>query len=223
MQSIASAEVVPEAGPARLVLAQRHELVLEALGHLLSAAGFDVVARCARPHDLEACLRAHAPDLALVDIEMAADGDVAALIGAASRGVLGGRLVLLASRIEPALARETISSAVDGVILTGASGAEMVAALRRVAAGYSVFPSGWLAAAHRVRASALDTLSVRQLEVLELLAQGLPNETIAERLFISRNTVKFHVAAIYQRLGVRNRVQAAHALASFRGSASASG
>jgi DNA-binding NarL/FixJ family response regulator len=108
---------------------------------------------------------------------------------------------------------------IDGVILTGSLGGEMVAALHRIAAGSSVFPAGWLSTAHQVRASALDTLSARQLEVLELLAQGLPNETIAERLFISRNTVKFHVATIYQRLGVRNRVQAAHALSSLRLSA----
>ena len=64
--------------------------------------------------------------------------------------------------------------------------------------------------------TALETLSSRQLEVLHLLAQGLPNELIAERLFISRNTVKFHVAAIYQRLGVTNRVQAAQALGTSR-------
>jgi DNA-binding NarL/FixJ family response regulator len=59
-------------------------------------------------------------------------------------------------------------------------------------------------------------LSERQREVLELMALGLPNELIAERLFISKNTVKFHVAAIYARLGVHNRVEAAHALAAVR-------
>ena len=52
--------------------------------------------------------------------------------------------------------------------------------------------------------------------MLERIAMGLPNELIAARLFISRNTVKFHVAAIYQRLGVRNRVQAAQALGILR-------
>ena len=59
-----------------------------------------------------------------------------------------------------------------------------------------MFPAGWLAAAHRA-ADPCDGLSGRQLEVLELLGQGLPNATIAKRLFISKNTVKFHVAAIY--------------------------
>jgi DNA-binding NarL/FixJ family response regulator len=97
-----------------------------------------------------------------------------------------------------------------------ACAAGVVAGLERIAAGDAVFPAGWLTAAHDARGSGLETLSSRQLEVLHLLAQGLPNELIAERLFISRNTVKFHVAAIYQRLGVTNRVQAAQALGTSR-------
>ena len=91
-----------------------------------------------------------------------------------------------------------------------------MAALARIAAGDAVFPAGWLSAARRAGDAPEAALSPRQLEVLELLAEGLPNDVIAKRLFISRNTVKFHVAAIYQRLGVSNRVQAAHALDSLR-------
>ena len=56
------------------------------------------------------------------------------------------------------------------------------------------------------------TLSKRQLEVLELLAQGCSYEQIGVRLFISLNTVKFHVQSIFSRLGVRNRMAAARIL-----------
>ena len=52
-------------------------------------------------------------------------------------------------------------------------------------------------------------LSTRQMEVLEELARGRSNDEIARRLFISTNTVKFHLRAIYDRLGVHNRVEAA--------------
>jgi DNA-binding NarL/FixJ family response regulator len=200
----------------RLVLAAPHELMLEALGRLLETAGLQVVARCVRATELERCLRAHAPDLALVDVEMAGEGDVADLIRSARRGLSAGQLVLLVPKIDPALARDTLALEIDGVILKCTSSPDVIDALRRVAAGDTVFPGGWLAAAHRAGNSALDALSPRQREVLELLAQGLPNELIAERLFISRNTVKFHVAAIYARLGVSNRVQAAHALDTLR-------
>ena len=59
-------------------------------------------------------------------------------------------------------------------------------------------------------------LSPRQLEVLHLLSLGMDNDQIAERLYISRNTVKFHVRTIYGRLGVHNRVEASRVLAGSR-------
>jgi DNA-binding NarL/FixJ family response regulator len=199
------------------VLAQPYELICDALEQLLAAAGLDVVSCCDRPADLDRCLRAYTPDVALVDADMAGGGDVADLIRAARRELGDGRLVMLVPGIDPALARATLALEVDGVVLKCARSADVIAAIRRVAAGDTVFPAGWLAAGRRLESSPLDELSPRQIEVLELIAQGLPNELVAERLFISRNTVKFHVAAIYQRLGISNRVQAAHALETLLG------
>ena len=200
----------------RLVLAQPHELICDALAQMLQAAGFEVVGQCARSDELEACLRTLGPDLAVVDAELATHGNVGDLLRAACRGLAGGRLVLLASEVEPGLARQTLELEIDGGVLKCAASNDVVGALRRVAAGDAVYPAGWIAAARRTGSSLLDQLSPRQVEVLELIAMGLPNELIAARLFISRNTVKFHVAAIYQRLGVRNRVQAAQALGILR-------
>ena len=59
----------------------------------------------------------------------------------------------------------------------------------------------------------LESLSERQLEVLGLLAEGCSYEEIGARLFITVNTVKFHVRSIFVRLGVGNRMAAAHVLA----------
>jgi DNA-binding NarL/FixJ family response regulator len=197
----------------RLVLAQPHELMLEALESLLETSGITVVARCTCGDELERCVRMHAPDVVLVDAELVPARQLADVIRGVWRARAGGRLVLLAPGLDPALARETLALEVDGVLLKSASGDDVSAGLRRIAAGDAVYPAGWLASARRAPDAGCDTaLSDRQLEVLELLAEGLPNETIAERLFISKNTVKFHVAAIYQRLGVRNRVEAARAL-----------
>jgi two-component system, NarL family, response regulator DevR len=200
---------------ARLLIAQPYELLLEALEHLLGAEGLHVVARCTRTSDLGRCVAAYEPDVVLVDVEMAAEGDVDGLVGVVRSGLNGGRIVLLVPGVDPVLARDSLRLEVDGVVLKCASSCDVVASLRRVLAGDAVFPASWLAAAHRADCPK-SCLSVRQIEVLELIAEGLPNETIAERLFISRNTVKFHVAAIYQRLGVSNRVQAAQALSHLR-------
>jgi DNA-binding NarL/FixJ family response regulator len=199
----------------RLLVAQPHELLLEGLQRLLEEAGLRVSDRCTCPAELERCLRSHAPEIALVDTDLAGGGDVRELVSTCRRSLPEARLVLLVPGIDPMLARETLELEVDGVVLKSASADDAVAALRRVVAGDAVYPAGWLAAAHRAEATT-GCLSGRQLEVLELIAQGLPNELIAERLYISPNTVKFHVAAIYQRLGVRNRVQAVHALADLR-------
>jgi DNA-binding NarL/FixJ family response regulator len=200
---------------ARIVLAQPFALVLEALQRLLEASGQNIVARCDCAAHLETCLRRNAPDVALIDTLMAPDGDVAGLVKAARRGLGDGRLVLLAPEVTPCLARDALELEIDGVLLKTACAESVIAGLERIVAGDAVFPAGWLAAAHRA-ADPRDGLSERQLEVLELIGQGLPNATIANRLFISKNTVKFHVAAIYQRLGVSNRVEAAQALAALR-------
>jgi DNA-binding NarL/FixJ family response regulator len=196
----------------RLVVGHPFALVLDALERLLELSGLEVVGRCDSAAELERCLQRHEPDVALVDTLLADDGDLASLI----RGRRGGRLVLLVPEVTPALARDAVALEIDGVLLKTAPSKSVIAGLERIAAGDAVFPAGWLSAARSARSSGVETLSSRQLEVLHLLAQGLPNELIAERLFISRNTVKFHVAAIYQRLGVSNRVQAAQALGTLR-------
>jgi ATP/maltotriose-dependent transcriptional regulator MalT len=62
---------------------------------------------------------------------------------------------------------------------------------------------------HRKEASALSALTPRELEVLETIAGGLSNAEAAQRLHVSVHAIKFHLAAIYSRLGVANRTEAA--------------
>jgi DNA-binding NarL/FixJ family response regulator len=85
--------------------------------------------------------------------------------------------------------------------------ADALAALQQVLDGHVVYPSAVLD--HLAGRKEPPALSERQHEVLNLLALGSSNDEIAARLFISRNTVKFHLREIYGRLGVRNRVEAA--------------
>jgi DNA-binding NarL/FixJ family response regulator len=124
------------------------------------------------------------------------------------------RVVALAESLDGTLSVLVREGDLDGVVLAAASGVDLVAAVAQVVAGQSVFPAGWMRSARRVAAgSPLSQLSPRQREVLALLALGMDNDQIAARLYISRNTVKFHVRTIYERLGVHNRVEAARVLA----------
>jgi DNA-binding NarL/FixJ family response regulator len=95
------------------------------------------------------------------------------------------------------------------VIPAGVGTAECLGILRQVLDGNVVYPCGLLTRLATPREPEL--LSDRQREVLEQVALGRSNDEIARRLFISRNTVKFHLREIYTRLGVHNRVEAARA------------
>lgn len=125
------------------------------------------------------------------------------------------RRVLLARALDADLVGLAIEHRVDGVVLATYRPDDVVAALRHIAGGRAVFPDGWqeLMATHVPRASAIPELSERQRQVLDLLAAGRRNDEIAEELLLSPNTVKFHVRAIFSRLGVRNRAEASELLA----------
>jgi NarL family two-component system response regulator LiaR len=125
------------------------------------------------------------------------------------------RRVLLARELDAELVGLALEHRVDGVVLAAYGGADVVAALRHIAGGHAVFPDGWqeLMATHVPRASAIPELSERQRQVLDLLASGRRNDEIADELLLSPNTVKFHVRAIFSRLGVRNRAEASELLA----------
>jgi DNA-binding NarL/FixJ family response regulator len=189
-------------------------MLAEALGRLLTDLGLTVVAATCDPDALLNQLANDPADVLVLDAGFhPVSGPLVTLerIRTAAPGV---RVVVVADEVDEALSVAARDGDLDGVVLASARGAELVAAVTQVGAGHAVFPAGWL---RQVRESAqsspLAQLSPRQREVLELVALGMDNDQIATRLYISRNTVKFHVRTIYRRLGVHNRVEAARALA----------
>jgi two-component system nitrate/nitrite response regulator NarL len=106
--------------------------------------------------------------------------------------------------VGPAAARaRLLANLPEGLDVVGES--RTLAAAR--ASGVSA--DAWLIAALPENEDAAAPLTTREVEVLELLAQGLPNKAIAARLGISDQTVKFHVASICGKLGAANRTEAA--------------
>ena len=96
-----------------------------------------------------------------------------------------------------------------GVVPRGAEPARLAAALRAVAEGLLVMDPAFRASLVASRPSAgPDLLSPRESEVLHLMAEGHPNKIIADRLHISEHTAKFHVNAIFARLGATSRTEA---------------
>jgi DNA-binding NarL/FixJ family response regulator len=197
---------------ATVALAVPGILMAEALGRVLRGAGMHVVGCYGTLPALLEKVRRCRPAVVIADAGLAEEpGDPAALLWQLRDAGPASKLVVLAADVDGALARAVMQHGAQGVILKSSPMGDAVQVLQHVAEGRTSFPPSLL---ERLTERP-DTrgLSTRQLEVLEELAKGRSNEEIARRLFISTNTVKFHLRAIYDRLGVRNRVEAAQLLA----------
>jgi DNA-binding NarL/FixJ family response regulator len=120
----------------------------------------------------------------------------------------GAKLVMLCQELCPETIRYAMEHRVSGVILKSYSTEDITQAITYMASGRTIMPAGWQRAAASLRHDRL-ALSPRLRQILTLIAQGQSNDQIATVLGLSPNTIKFYVRAIYARLGVRNRVEAA--------------
>jgi DNA-binding NarL/FixJ family response regulator len=147
------------------------------------------------------------------------DGPIAVIVGEATPHELAAwreearsrALVLLGDR-ETLLTYRSVLGAPSALLLREASAAEIAAAVASVAAGLSVFDPS-LAPSERAAFTAADglqeaSLTPRELDVLRLVASGLPNKTIALELHISDHTVKFHMGSIMSKLDASSRTEA---------------
>jgi DNA-binding NarL/FixJ family response regulator len=208
-------QVRQQAHDVRVVVANQSLLVAEALGRLLDDLGLTVVATASDPETLLSRLADGPVDVLVLDANFHPTSGALLTLERMRAAAPGLSVVVIADAVDEALSVAARDGDLDGVVLASAHGAELAAAVAQVVAGHAVFPAGWLRQVREAAgASPLAQLSPRQREVLELLALGMDNDQIAARLYISRNTVKFHVRTIYERLGVHNRVEATRVLAS---------
>ncbi len=151
------------------------------------------------------------PDVVLMDLVMPGlDG------ATATREILRRcpttRVLVLTSFSDEALIESALSAGAIGYLMKDISGAQLAAAIRRASAGKpTLAPEAAEVLMHRVDASGLQgqDLTARERQVLTLLADGLTNAEIAERLVVSLSTVKGHVSSIISKLGASSRTEAA--------------
>ena len=194
----------------RVLLADDHSLVRDGLGRLLaSVPDIEVVAAAVDGAEAVRLAREHRPDVILMDLRMPGmDGSEA------TRRLLeedpATQVVILTSFSE----RDEILSALDagaiGYLLKDAEPDEVIRGVRAAAHGESPLAPKAARELLGSRSSApASQLTDREREVLRLVTRGLPNKLIARELGISEKTVKAHLTAIFQRIGVADRVQAA--------------
>jgi DNA-binding NarL/FixJ family response regulator len=187
--------------PIRLILADDHELVLEGLRGLLQGEpDLHVVGTATNGERLMEAVRRLEPDLVVMDLQMPTMGGLTCL------EAIRGESLQLAWELEA-----------DGFALKTDPPRQTVAAIRNVAHGHVVFPRGALRGGATASVpSPLASLSERESEFLELVAEGLTNAQIAERQSVTEHTVKFHLQNIFQKLDVTNRTEAARLYHQYR-------
>ena len=203
-----------------MAVAQPKQLLAEAIGCAAEGAGLHVAGTHHRVSGLVRALANDEIDVLIVDHRFLEMTDPPLKLSDLRNVAPETRLVLLANELSPEVAQAAREADIEGLVLKSASTEDLDEAVRHVAAGRGVFPAGFLATVRRAEEAAADNpLSPRQIEVLELLADGLTNEQIGKQLHLSANTVKFHLREIYDRLGAHNRIEAAKALRRLRATA----
>ncbi|HJU38174.1 MAG TPA: response regulator transcription factor [Tahibacter sp.] len=196
----------------RLLLVDDHAVVREGLRVLLEQQeGFVVVgeADCAA-HALERLDR-DAPDVVVLDMKMPGQGAVET-IAAIGRRRPQARILVFTSYAEDSQVRDALAAGATGYLLKDALSADLVRAVREVAAGRAwLHPQAqrqmldWM----RRPPSPTASLTARERSVFDALADGLSNKQIARRLQLTEGTVKGYVSQVLDKLGVADRTQAA--------------
>ncbi|HUP43167.1 MAG TPA: response regulator transcription factor [Thermoanaerobaculia bacterium] len=199
---------------ATLVLADDHPIILDGLEQLFRLEeGLEVVARCRDGEETLQAVRRHAPDVLVLDVRMPGTDGIEVLHALEQEG-LATRVVLLTAGLEDEQLLDAIRSGARGVVLKDMAPQLLVEAVRAVLAGGQWLEQGLggraltrLLQRERGLAEAARHLTPRELEIVRMVARGLRNRAIAERLYITEGTVKVHLHNIYDKLGVDGRVE----------------
>ena len=202
----------------RVLLADDQELVRAGFRALLAAqTDIDVVAEAGDGEQAVRLAREHRPDVVLMDIRMpGTDGIAATRTIAADPQLSDVHIVILATFELDEYVFEAVRAGASGFLVKNTKPAELVLAVRTVAEGNALLSPSVTRRlirefAARTRQAprwpSLDALTDREREVMALVAQGLTNDEIAQRLFVSPLTAKTHVSRAMAKLGARDRIQ----------------
>jgi DNA-binding NarL/FixJ family response regulator len=198
----------------RIVLADDHRLFREGLRGMLQADGMEVVGEAADGARAVTLARELAPDLVVMDLNMGSSSGLQA-IGQVASACPDVRVVVLTVSDDRGDVLRALAAGARGYLLKDTSVDQLMTCVRQAAEGQIVLSSDVADAlqthAHVGVQGAEDSVALtpRERQVLRLIADGADNGAIGRELSISPHTVKRYVKNIFEKLGVRSRVQAA--------------
>lgn len=198
-----------------VVLVDDHALWRGGVRSMLEDSEFDVIGEAGSGKEAVEIVQALKPKIVLLDIRMAGGDGLDALQVIKSQSPQTA-VIMLTTYDNPTYMARAVAGGAAGYLLKGIGLDELIEALRAVASGETLLCAQDLVRSLRIvepgsdlLQDLIEPLTNREIEVLRLLATGIPNREIASILFIAESTVKTHVEHIIAKLGVSDRVQAA--------------
>jgi len=199
----------PQQVPIRVLLVDDHAVVRHGLREILHREGIEVVGEAADTTEALDKARSLRPDVVVVDVQLPGMGGielVAALAGESPRT----RTLILSAHRGGDLVRQAIRAGAQGYLLKDVAASALADAVRTVHTGGMHFhpAAGSELADPDSSRDGVERLTARESEVLSSIARGLRNKEIARELGLSEATVKYHVAHLFEKLGVSGRTEA---------------
>lgn len=189
----------------RIIIVDDHPLVRQGLASLLSMEDdMELIGECSNVKEALLMIDEKKPDIAIIDLKL---GKESGLDIVTARKKTSCRFVILTSSAAYIDFKKSEELNVDGYVLKEALPEELLYALRLVHKGRKYYDPVLMQ--YKMQEGNNYNLTLREIEVLKKLGEGLNNYQIAKELFISENTVKKHVSQILAKLNLQDRTQAA--------------
>jgi len=186
----------------KIVIAEDQQMILGAFGSLLALEDdMDVVGKASNGEEAIALVAKHQPDICLMDIEMPG---MTGLEAAEKLKGYGCKIIILTTFARTGYFQRALQAGVSGYLLKDSPSEELAVSIRNVHAGRRIYAPELIDGAF----AEANPLTDREREVLGLVADGMNTKEIAEELSIKTGTVRNYISAIFDKLDVKNRIEA---------------